>query len=159
MYVVVDPIHPLEDELAHVALREFGSPFAVGVREVHFEDGIVDAVLLVLAQRNWDGLGVVSPVANALRDIGEGEQLTEVFALVFQPLAEVIVHASHVREGGHDCVVDAASLDLLEDLLLVLNRVATQLANGALPDRIVENEKVKVAQSFPFVHANGFYVR
>ena len=52
----------------------------------------------------------------------------------------------------------AASFDLLENLFLVLQRVAAELTDCALAYGVVEDKKIQFAQAFPFSDAYVFYL-
>ena len=69
--------------------------------------------------------------------LGEGPETVWVLALLLQLLDEDVINSGHVREGGHDGVLEPALLDLIVDLPLALQGVAPELAHGALADGVV----------------------
>ena len=147
------------NELAHVIHGELSTPRTIRISQVYFEDRVVDPVLLVFAQRNGDLLGVVRSINKCLRDFGKGPELAEIFALVFEPLAKVVVDSGRVRKGSDDDTVHAASLDLSVYIFLVFNSVAAKLAYRAFTQRVVEDKEIEIAHLLSLLHANDFDLR
>ena len=122
------------------------------VGQINLEERVVETVLSVLEQRYRGRLRVVRSVDDlSAAHFGEREELVEIFALVFEPLTKLVVHATHLGERGDYDAVHPAPLHLFEYGLLVLDGVSAELPHRALSYGVVQYEEIQVAESVSFL--------